>query len=307
MQLFPIHLTAWLNAARRSSLFIAAGIILAMLTPGIDAAEDSGQPNPPPKATSGIVFRIEIADPDGRLKEFGPAFKENLQAAADLWGEQLEGQASINVRVNLVSAPGRAISRAPTTVLIKKIGKNSLQETSVSAKLNGRYNGDRTDIEITVSADYLKDFWFDPAPRQRIEPLPVRKFDAVSLFLHELAHGIGMNGWLDVETGDLAGNDVSTYDRFVIYADGRFYFVGLEAMKVFGGPVPLSRTTNNYHHVGQKDRGKANELKDDLMCGVVFQRGQRFAISPLDLAIMADCGIPVKREKRPTETLAVRP
>jgi hypothetical protein len=76
-----------------------------------------------------------------------------------------------------------------------------------------------------------------------------------------------------------------------------FFFHGPAAMKLWGGPVPLARTNNNYHHVCDKPEGPQAKLKDDLMNGVTFGNGRRYAIGALDLAILADCGIPLRPQK----------
>jgi hypothetical protein len=55
--------------------------------------------------------------------------------------------------------------------------------------------------------------------------------------------------------------------------------------------VPL--TYGNYHHFGNADPRPGSDLIPDLMNGVVFFRGQRYNISPLDLALLADVGVPV--------------
>jgi hypothetical protein len=117
----------------------------------------------------------------------------------------------------------------------------------------------------------------------------------MSVFLHELGHALVFNGWLDPATGELEGGAMSTYDRHVINDGRSFYFVGLNAMRVHGGPVRLGRTHNNYHHVGDTPEGPDAGLADDLMNGIVFERGRRYAISELDLAILADTEATAKR------------
>ncbi len=87
---------------------------------------------------------------------------------------------------------------------------------------------------------------------------------------------------------------LSEYDRKVLVEDGRFHFVGLRAMKPYGGPVPLSTGGNNYQHPGLKGVAYPAILSSDLMSGVEFERERRFSISPLNLAMLADIGVPVK-------------
>ena len=245
---------------------------------------------------AGAEFEVRVEDPESLLGERDADFKRTVEAAAEEWAGHLAGEARIDVLVILKPGEGRASCRCPSMVEIGKHGANRLFEPSAIAKLKGREvnTGGQPDVEITVMGAYLKDLWFDPEPEKREAVIPRDKLDALSLFMHEIAHAIGFNGWLDEKTGKPVSDMVSTYDQRVIFEEGRFYFVGLRAMKVYGGPVPLSTETNNYHHVGLKGVEYPEMLVDDLMNGVVFQREDRFSITPLDLAILADAGVELR-------------
>lgn len=81
--------------------------------------------------------------------------------------------------------------------------------------------------------------------------------------------------------------------------DGNLFFEGPHAEAVYGGPVPL--TWGDYGHVGNRAAtGRSGQgLIGDLMNGVAWYGGVRYSISPLDLAIAADAGLPVTEP--PTE------
>ncbi len=249
---------------------------------------------------AGVAFRVVIEDTSNLLGETARPFRDNLLAAANLWSRCLDGKATIDVLVKVVPGPGRAVTRCPRMSFLKKVGRNSLYEPSACAKVRGKQvdTGGQPDIEMTIRGGYLAKFGFDPAPRERTAPVAPKCFDAVSLFLHELAHGLGFNGWLNLATGELEGEELSTFDRFVIYDRGEFYFVGLKAMKANGGPVFLSRRNNNYHHLGREGEDCPESLRTDLMNGLFFEDGRRYSISPLDLAILEDCGMPIKSATR---------
>jgi hypothetical protein len=125
----------------------------------------------------------------------------------------------------------------------------------------------------------------------------------MSVMLHELGHAIAFNGWIDPKTGALPGEFISSYDRHVTYDGKDFFFSGPEAVKLWGRPVPLAHTNTNYHHLCDQLRGRDAELKADLMNGIVFEYHRRYSIGRLDLAILADCGIPIKsgNEKTPAK------
>ena len=106
----------------------------------------------------------------------------------------------------------------------------------------------------------------------------------MTVLLHELGHALAFNGWVDPKTGANDKEVASTYDRWVTYDGANFFFNGPAAKKQWGGPVPLARTNNNYHHVCDKPQGPQAKLKDDLMNGVMFANGRRYHIGPMDLA-----------------------
>ena len=143
-------------------------------------------------------------------------------------------------------------------------------------------------------------------------PVPRERQDAVSIFLHEIARGLGINGFLDPETGTPREADprtkeryepiVSTYDQHVEF-DGRyFFFHGPAAMREYGNkPVPLTCPSilrprggqaNNYHDLGDVE-ARDHHLYCDLMNGFEIRPGWRYHVSRLDLAILSDVGVPV--------------
>jgi len=50
---------------------------------------------------------------------------------------------------------------------------------------------------ITIGPDYLaNELWFDPNPLARLIPVPSNKTDAGSVFIHEMGHILGFNGFV---------------------------------------------------------------------------------------------------------------
>lgn len=247
-----------------------------------------------------ITFHLAIEDCANELKEQRAALESNLLAAAELWAEHFDGTASIEIvfRIDHNANAGRGSGNSVTVAKVAKYGRNVIYEQGMAYEIRTGVdpNGDEPDVVVILHPEYLKTLWFDPSPKQRTAPVPDNHLDAVSVFLHELGHALAFNGWLDQTTGELKGEAMSTYDRYVVHDGREFYFVGLNAMRVHGGPIPLSREQNNYHHVGRAKSPKT-ELADDLMNGIVFEYGKRYFISELDLAILADTGIPVKQDR----------
>jgi hypothetical protein len=78
--------------------------------------------------------------------------------------------------------------------------------------------------------------------------------------------------------------------------DGKnFFFNGPDAMKLYGCVVPLAHTSNNYHHVAENGETTDPKLTGDLMNGITLEWSRRYYISPLDVAILSDCGLKPKK------------
>ena len=158
-------------------------------------------------------------------------------------------------------------------------------------------NGAAADVEITLgNQGYLQtELWFDPDPVLRQAFVPLDRTDAVSVFLHEFGHAFGFNGWRDGLTGALPGDYLSTFDALVdedtTTAGAGLYFGGSRAVGLYGAPVPL--TQDLYGHFGNWGPGAGSQLAPDLMNGLAFERGARYGISELDLAVLRDLGLPV--------------
>jgi hypothetical protein len=61
-------------------------------------------------------------------------------------------------------------------------------------------------------------------------------------------------------------------------------------------------TDGNNWHLGNAT-GLGSDLLDDLMNGVSFRRGSRYDVSPLDLAILSDMGVPMASVAEPHSAL----
>ena len=123
--------------------------------------------------------------------------------------------------------------------------------------------------------------------------MPTDKTDAVSVFMHEFGHALGMTGFGEAD-GTL--NRVRLRLRQPHHLPRRqSVFNGPTTVEVFGRPLPLSNPlqgdVNNYAHYGHET---SDGLDDNLMEGNTFyMRGFRYNIEQVDLAIMKDMGLNV--------------
>jgi hypothetical protein len=247
-------------------------------------------------------FEVVFSDPGAAYASYYADIERVTLAAGQLWAANFAGLATgAELTVNIAfTAIATANGRSATTAFVST-GANGISVWEQGAALEIRTgidsNGALADIEFNIGIDgYLQnELWFDPDPSLRLAAVPADRTDALTVMLHEFGHAFGFNGWLDDRTGALPGSFESTYDTFVTpvasAAGTTLFFSGPLATSLYGGPVPL--TYGNFAHLGNSGPRPGADLLPDLMNGEVFYRGTRYGISPLDLAILADAGLPV--------------
>jgi len=242
--------------------------------------------------TAAIAWTVEFPD----LTTFGDAaasVRNTVLAAGAEWARHLNGRASLDISVLIDAAVPRAQGRSLTSCFAYDNGVIAVWDQGAASEILRGVdpNGSAADIEIRLSPSYLNtDLWFDPDPFTRGASIPKGKTDAYSVFLHEIGHALGFNGWRDDTTGTL-GTFGSRFDELTIFDGSNFYFAGKHAAQEYGGNVPL--TYGNIFHLGNGSDRPGFDLRTDLMNGVVFKRGTRYEISRLDLAILTDLGLSV--------------
>jgi hypothetical protein len=258
-------------------------------------------------------FSVKLEGLSDDVKALEPLISANIVAAARAWADHVDAKPctiTILFRLDPAANSGRGSGRSLRTVRLGNETFNGklVAEQGWAARMRaGAPPGERKkdarddpqpDVKLVFEPHYFRTIWWDPEPALRKRPVPEDKLDSMTVMLHELGHALAFNGWLDPRTGKIPGDVVSSYDRHVTFDGSNFHFTGPEAVKLWGGPVLLAHTNNNYHHVGEATAATAGresrELKADLMNGVVFEYGRRYWIGRLDLAILADCGIPIR-------------
>jgi len=247
-------------------------------------------------AYSSPLLDVSFSGDNGQFSTYYSSISNDLALAADKWEKLfVSGNAStLNVDVIFDNSPTANAASLFTTTLYNVGPISVFQQGAVDAVLSGIHNPSGPyDAAIHIGTSYLtNELWFDPNPAN-IDNVPVDKTDAESIFTHEFGHIFGFNGTRDESTGTLLSNVESTFDALVSVLNNSPYFIGSNAENVYGGPVPL--TVDNMYHVGNQS-GPGAELATypaDLMNGVVFYRGTKYAISALDAAIAADVGLVV--------------
>ncbi len=250
----------------------------------------------PGNVQAALTLQLTFGDPERRWTEFYPAITSNLKAAAQDWGQYLESGATLEVDVVFVDDPyfrvrAASVASSPFTTT----DGITIFEQGVAAEIRtGKDpNGSAPDIRLEIGIQYLTtSLWFDADPVLRAAPVPHDKVDAMSVFLHELGHALGLNGWTSPYDGSCPNEHKSAFDRWVKFDGTNFFFHGPQAMANYGGPVPL--TYGNVFHVGNSAPRPGKELKSDVMNGERHVCGERYYLSRLNLGMLADTGLPVR-------------
>ena len=239
----------------------------------------------------------------GELQSLEPMIRHHIITAVKDWSRHFQtASCTLDVEMSLRDGANRAGGRSFASVFFENQhlpGKMLLdQGASYEIRTGIDPNGEaEPDIEIFFDPEYFRTLWFDPNPETRTTPMPHQseeKIDAYSIILHEIGHALGFNGFLDQTTGQMVGQYLSVYDRWMTFDGRNFFFHGLNAVKVYGQPIVLSRTRNNHHHVAEYEVTTDANLTNDVMNGIAFEYSRRYYISPLDIAILLDCGLTLK-------------
>jgi hypothetical protein len=249
----------------------------------------------------------------------------HVQAAGADWIQYvlINGSRSIEVEIGIDDAIATGNGGSATSGFVGVNVRDTFEQGAAAELRTGvDPNGATVDVRFKFNTNYLRnELWLDPNPTLRIDPVPVNRTDAMSVFLHEFGHAFAYNGFNDLNSGLPQPAFWSTFDQWIIPRPSlaaRNLFSGPRARAVFGTNPDL--TTGNIFHWANSallqqavlENGgepismdadqaavlRTNEVSsaliDELMNGVVFVRGSRYRISALDRAVLDDVGIATK-------------
>ncbi|MFT5132934.1 MAG: Ca2+-binding RTX toxin-like protein [Gammaproteobacteria bacterium] len=225
-----------------------------------------------------------------------------LVAAGEDW-ERYFVTADTNIEITLEiaeTASNRSTGGPISSVFVEDNGQHSIFLNGAAAKLIDGFDvtkGDpiaanNAEILITIDPLYFAEIDLDDTPLIRTDEIATLLVDAQSVFLHEIGHGLGFDGFVNIESDLLSLTNISVFDSFVEFQNGVPFFTGAAANNIYGSDVPLTQL--NTHHVGNVENVVGSDLIPDVMNGVVFFRETRYYISPLDTAILADTGLTLR-------------
>jgi hypothetical protein len=277
----------------------------------------------PCSAPAALSFDITyVDDAEGTFATRGwlepnSLFQQNIRAAAALWGGQFDSDATIVMHVDPKSFAARAggTFSLGRHLSVNAAGKNVLETGPLTRILTGNNPGANSsgfDIRLGFDPEYLdSDYWLDPQPELRSNPVPAGKGDFLSVVLHELGHGFGMAGFRDFNTSRIEGRYATQFDDASYFGGNGepfgpggepkpLYFGGDHVADAYGNDVPLTHKpagnllfSQNFYHLSACAPGGADRLEGTLMNGCALPSGKRLYITQTDLAVYADLGYPL--------------
>lgn len=214
--------------------------------------------------------------------------------AAGMWlNSFVKGQGSIEITVNfgapIPTVNGGSLSNLVTgSFAVNGISHPLRQDSALYEMQVGiDVNASASDAVINVRADPDFYYWFDPTLTSSFD-IPSNKTDGFRIMLHELLHIIGINGWVCYGG---TGSDYSTYDQYVVTQNGRSFFTGSNAVKAFGGFVPITNA-----HLGDEVSINAGILtgSQTVMSIGSVPNGVRISLDPIVIGVLRDLGYTVR-------------
>jgi hypothetical protein len=229
--------------------------------------------------SGGDSFKYTIDVSDANLGEYLPHVIDSLKTAFANIGQYIHSDVVFNVKVigqntsNDILAEADATMTEATTQTENVIDTSFISDVTYKSELHPN----SPDANLFINLGRIGDMSF------KGEPSP-DKFDFTSIITHEILHGLAFTGVI----GNAATPLRTKYDELVMMQNNKPYFVGVNAQKAnAGNPVPLvpesAGNGSAYYHV---------DVQGDLMAETI-KKGQVSPISPLDIAILQDLGIPV--------------
>ncbi|MBA2588202.1 MAG: hypothetical protein H0U98_06200, partial [Alphaproteobacteria bacterium] len=209
-----------------------------------------------------------------------------MQAAANIWSQYLtlaNVTLKIAITVNDAYFSGNVLAQGGPE-LYQQTGATfngkPVYDTNTAIKLRTGtdINGSAPDISIELTSNAIRNL-LSFKTDDSTSATPGRS-DALSVFLHEIGHGLGI---LDAsEGGGFPGYGV--YDTFV--QNGKFTGPNAEAAASNLAGIPLQQ--GSLSHISE-----ASSYADDLMSAAI-PNGTNVHISAIDLGILQDIGVAIR-------------
>jgi len=210
------------------------------------------------------------------------AVLDTMTAAANIWSWYLTAAnvtLSLSIIVDNTKFSSPVLAQGGPAAFYSTGGSFGGQQvydagTAIELRTGVDRNGSAPDLKVELTVDSIRSMFFKT---DNYGSVPFNGLDALSAFLHEIGHGLGMVYFED----DPNPSGVAVYDTLV--QNG--FFIGANARAVYGGNVPLE--SGSLAHVSESILGT------DLMSPAI-NRSVNAHITALDLAILRDIGVTLR-------------
>lgn len=220
---------------------------------------------------------LSFNDPANVLAPFELGIRQSIQAAWNLWEAHFTRSAPIEIEVSVMTGSTTLLASAGSRVTqstgefdagirVFQVGVAYELATGIDP------NGAGPDGEISLGSN-LSRFAFRASLD---DPLPTDKFDAISVFVHEIGHILGFSA-----NNRFLSNSVNTFDRYIT-GTGNLLFTGPAAIAANGGAAVAMDPASPSHLADASDLMAAN-----------IAVGQIRLIEPVHIAMLQDAGLPV--------------
>ncbi len=144
--------------------------------------------------------------------------KRAFQYAVSIWEHNISSEVPIYIQASWENLEGNIIAQSRPALFYKNFSKAPLRDVyypvALVEKLMGKEKNTSKQPDIICSFNKLKSFYFGTDGNT-----PVTQFDMVSVALHEIAHGLGISGFIIDKNGvgsiENPTNSPSAYDYYI--------------------------------------------------------------------------------------------
>jgi len=282
-----------LNAAQDAAISDVASLREAFGENAIAFGESVDTTNTTPGATAPLEVSF-APDTDGFFDGMRSALTDTLAEAWDTWAENLEVAEGADVELELRETGPEEVGNAlaATQSIVSPdvpsvptgdvfIGREvHLPGVTAELRTGTDPNGDEPDVVMGLQESSFEQMAFERGPDGTI---PEGQFDALTVLTHELGHALAFDGSINVgpERADGVASAFDQHIRTDSIGGSGFEFDGPNVRAVNDGPVSFG--ASDPYHIG---------VDGDLMVGGI-RPNETLELSRVDLAILADAGVPV--------------
>lgn len=221
------------------------------------------------------------------------AILDTMNAAATIWSWYLTAQnitLDLIIKIDNSAFSGNTLARGgPTDFYTTSTQSVKVYDAVGDTKLETGVdrNGATADMGVTLTVNSIRNLlYFRPSPTATVAPasIPSNRDDALSVFLHEIGHGLGLESLSAAITDSTFATEKSTYDTFI---NSSSQFTGANAMAAaISGPIQLDPASIS--HLLKSGTYGSDLMSTTIPAGIIDR------ISPLDLGMLQDIGVPLR-------------